>query len=99
MTCSDGEGDGVGRAGVEVDGPAVGLDVDPGVEGAGLEAGDDDACDLTAEGLDGGAEEVVGAWTWDFGLAQGEGDGLGFGHAYDDGEGAATVRLHQDDDG
>ena len=73
----DGQRDGVGRAGVDVDGPLAELEDEPRAEGLVREVGDDDLLDGHAELLERAGEQVVGQRPLGRDALQPPGDGVG----------------------
>ncbi len=96
---AQGQGDGVGGAGVEGHGLAGVVHPDDGVEGVVAELGDDDLVDLRVEAAGDVLQEVVGHGARGGGLFELEGDGVGLEDADPDGQDEVAGDVLEDDDG
>ena len=96
---AEGQGDGVGGAGVEGYYLAVLVDPDGGVEGVFAEVAYDYAGDARVEAVDDVAEKVVGHGARGGGLLDFERDGVGFEEAYPYGENDFAGEVVEDHDG
>ncbi len=95
---AEGEGDGVGGAGVESDDFAGVVHPDGGVEGVLAESSDDDAGDAGVEAVDGTAQQVVGHRARRGCLLDLERDGVGFEETDPDGKNDFAGEVVEDDD-
>jgi hypothetical protein len=96
---AEGQGDGVGGAGVEGYYFAGLVHPDGGVEGVLAEIADDYACDARVEAVDDVAEKIVSHGTDGCCLLDFEGDGVGLEEAYPDGENDFAGEIVEHDDG
>ena len=96
---AEGEGDGVGGAGVDGYDFAVLVHPDGGVEGVFAEVAYDYASDAGVEAVDDIAQEVVGHGADRGGLLDFQRDGVGFEEAYPDGENDFAGEVVEDHDG
>jgi len=96
---TEGQGNGVGGAGVEGDHFAGLVHPDGRVEGILAEVSNDDAGDAGAEAVDDITEQVMGHGANSRGLFDFQGDGVGFKEPYPDGENDFACEIIEDDDG
>jgi hypothetical protein len=96
---AQGQGDGVGGAGVEGDGLALVVHPDDGVEGVVAELGDDDLADLGIEAAGEILQQVVSHGPGCGCFFELEGDGVGLEYANPDGEDEVAADVLEDDDG
>ena len=96
---AEGQGDGVGGAGVEGHGFAGVVEPDDGVEGVVAELGDNDFVNLRVEASGHVLQEVVGHGARRGRLFELKGDGVGLEDTHPDGEDEVTGDVFEDDDG